>query len=79
MPSAGIPIRVDKPAPTRAIIPALEVIQLSLYGAYLAARAKTSGKKLKITGLNQPIFIVPGEVLTSPGFLDIRIFHSICQ
>ena len=38
--STGIPIRIDEPTPCGIIISALEVIQLSLYGAYLAARAK---------------------------------------
>ena len=49
-------------------VPALEVIQPGLYGAYLAARVKLAGKKLEITGAKSAIFIVPGEVFTSPGF-----------
>ena len=39
-------IRIDEPTPCGVIIPALEIIQLSLYGADLAARAKLGKKKM---------------------------------
>ena len=40
MAGTGVSVGVNKPTPTRIIISALEVIQPSLYGAYLAARSK---------------------------------------
>ena len=66
--STGIPIRIDKPPPARVIIPALEVIQLSLYGVNLAVRVKLGEKKLEITGFKSADYAVPGEGLPLPGF-----------
>lgn len=60
-------IRIDEPTPCGVIIPALEIIQLSLYGEYLAVRAKLGGKKLEITGPKAAVFIVPGEGVPLPG------------
>ena len=60
-------VRADKPAPSRAIIPALEVIQTGLYGAYLAVGAKIGGKKMEIIGADATVFIVPGEGLPLSG------------
>ena len=49
-------------------VPALEVIQPGLYGAYLAVRAKLGGKELEITGAKEADFYRPGRGVTSPGF-----------
>ena len=54
-------IRIDKPTPTRIIIPALEVIQPGLYGANLAVGIKSGEKKMEITRINAVVFNVPGE------------------
>ena len=60
-------IRIDEPTPCGVIIPALEIIQPGLYGAYLAARAKLAGKKMEITGSKSDYFYRPGRGVTSPG------------
>ena len=65
--SSNIRIPIDKPAPARIIIPALEVIQPGLLRLCMAARAKLGGKKLGITGPKAAVFIVPGEGLPLPG------------
>ena len=56
LPSAGISICVDESTPARIIIPALEVIQLSLYGVYLAVRAKMGKPEMEGVGTIAAIF-----------------------
>ena len=60
-------IRIDKPTPSRVIIPALEVIQPGLYGTYLAVMAKLSEEELEKTGDKPADFYRPGRGVASPG------------
>ena len=66
--SSNFAIRIDKPAPARVIIPALEVIQPGLLRLCIATRAKLSEKKLEIIRPKAADFYRPGRGVPSPGW-----------
>lgn len=60
-------IRIDEPTPCGVIIPALEIIQLSLLDTGLAVRAKSREIQMGKTGTKAVDFYRPGRGVTSPG------------